>query len=97
MSATKEKQARADAPKMTSKDRVTRLRDLRRRNKEMFTRIPDTILRNEFIKIGANVFDDEKFLLDEISRLTRLLGKAADPDADKPVDDPAGDDGRDEV
>lgn len=69
--------ATAEAPKMTAKDRETRLKDLRRRNKQVHQDDPNSIARNELIRTGAGVFDDEKFLLGEIDRLRRLLGRRA--------------------
>lgn len=82
---SKTAEAKADAPRMSAKDRETRLADIRRRNRQVHQDDPNAIERNEFVRTGAGIFADEKFLLGEIDRLRKLLGRRATEEPEAPA------------
>lgn len=65
--------------KMTTKDRDTTLADIRRRVADCYKSHGEAIEQNEFLRFGAGLFAEMKFLLGEVDRLQKAVNKAKAP------------------
>ena len=71
--------ATAETKKMTPTDRDFKVVEIENRNREMYQSHGEAIERGEMLRFWAGVFAEQKFLLEEITRLRGQLKKLKAP------------------